>query len=727
MYPRNRTHKMKNAFLQRILFFALAAIPGIVGISNGQSKPIPSSKTPAAKTNPAPAAKPKRYAMANDKLEQKPSVGIMAKAINNRIYLRWIPTMQSYWEFGYRDGYVVERINLKTGQRVVLNNRVKPKPADDWQPFLDRKDRNYSLLYSAIFEEPEYTADIITQMNERRQVFHFALFCADVNFQAACMAGLGMVDSTALPGERYQYTVGHASAARYKLKSVISDEVGLGDPNVLPGIPYFNGKIGGRVVSLFTATASIRKTYNQYQIERSTDSVQYSPITELPIIVTNKLDTLTVTDTLINDDIHYYYRIRGLTVFQEAGPYSKPIRIKAQNTVPGPQIYSVRETDDKFKLEVQWLYKDSFNRYIDHYQIVGSLRQEGPYLPLSEFIPADQHISYIKPMQPDSGFTFFIKLLTVTKKENILETLPYPVVLADDDAPAQPQGLTGSIKVEGEQAIVTLNWQPNTESDLMGYYLNRRNNPREQYHRINNTSIKQTTLVDTIYLRQMQKHVYYTVKAADMLFKESVDSKVLILKVPDINPPTSPIIDSFAVEDKKVFIRWTRSYSDDVQKHVLYRKQLPATAWEEVMTLTDTLRNTYIDTNVVEKSLYAYTLIAFDNDQNQSEPATAVVLETPFFTRNVNFIHFTSVVDTTDYRAKLSWECNEAEKIGSFLIYRALPNEELSFVKKMDKDTREWRDSIEIAPKGTYKYVIRAKMQEGYLSGWKETVIELKQ
>ncbi len=225
----------------------------------------------------------------------------------------------------------------------------------------------------------------------------------------------------------------------------------------------------------------------------------------------------------------------------------------------------------------------------------------------------------------------------------------------------------------------------------------------------------------------MQKHVYYTVKALDMLFKESIDSKVLILKVPDINPPTSPIIDSFAVEDKKVFIRWTRSYSDDVQKHVLYRKQLPATAWEEVMTLTDTLRNTYIDTNVVEKSLYAYTLIAFDNDQNQSEPATAVVLETPFFTRNVNFIHFTSVVDTTDYRAKLSWECNEAEKIGSFLIYRALPNEELSFVKKMDKDTREWRDSIEIAPKGTYKYVIRAKMQEGYLSGWKETVIELKQ
>jgi len=430
---------------------------------------------------------------------------------------------------------------------------------------------------------------------------------------------------------------------------------------------------------------------------------------------------------LVNEDIFYHYRIRGLTVFQEKGPYSASIRFQAKTTLPSPEIYSVKETTDKTTLEVQWLYKDSLNRYVDHYQIVGSLEHDGPFVSLKDSIPANQHMVYIKAMTPKSGFTFFIKLRTFTKKGALLETLSMPVVLADDDAPVQPQGLTGSIKVAGEQAIVTLHWEPNPDSDLFGYYLNRRDQASGQFHRVNNTFIKETTLTDTIYLRQMQKHVYYTVKALDMLFKESIDSKVLILKVPDINPPTSPIIDSFAVEDKKVFLRWTRSYSDDVQKHVLYRKQLPATAWEEVMTLTDTLRNTYIDTNVVEKSLYAYTLIAFDNDQNQSEPATAVVLETPFFTRNVNFIHFTSVVDTTDYHAKLSWECNEAEKIGSFLIYRALPNEELSFVKKMDKDTREWRDSIEIAPKGTYKYVIRAKMQEGYLSGWKETVIELKQ
>ncbi len=211
--------------------------------------------------------------------------------------------MQSYWEFGYRDGYVVERINLKTKQRVVINNRVIPKRPTDWEPFLTKKDRNYSLLYSAIFEEPEFSGDLITQINERRQLFHFALFCADMDFQAACMAGLGLIDSTAVSGERYQYVVSHKSAARYKLLSGISMEVGLGDANILPDISNFSGKVGGKVVTLLTPTASLRQSYNQYQIERSEDSVHYRPITELPIIVTNKLDTLTIADTLVNEDI----------------------------------------------------------------------------------------------------------------------------------------------------------------------------------------------------------------------------------------------------------------------------------------------------------------------------------------------------------------------------------------------------------------------------------------
>ncbi|GAB3954029.1 hypothetical protein GCM10028805_38770 [Spirosoma harenae] len=709
--------------MTRFLFVLLLMLCCAAGISNGQNKPAPKAKPVATKPG-----KPVRYGMSDEKMEANPSVGIAAKAIQKRIYLRWAPTMQSYWEFGYRDGYVVERINVRTRQQVVLQNWIMPKPAASWKPFLDKKDRNYSLLYSSIFEAPNFSSDPITQINERRQLFHFSLFSADVNFQAACMAGLGMIDSTAVPGERYQYVISHKSAARYKLKSVISPEVGVDDITTLPGIPYFTGIVGGRVVTLITKTASIRSTYNQYQIERSEDSIHYKPITDLPIIVTNKLDTLSITDTLASDAITYHYRIRGLTLFQEIGPYSKSIRVKSKSTLPHPEIYSVKETDVKDSIEVQWLYKDSLNQYIDHYQIVGSQQHEGPFIPLSDAVPADQHITYIRPLAPVRGFTFFIKLLTFTKKGDRFETLAYPVTLADDDPPVQPQGLTGTIKVEGKQAFVSLSWKPNTDADLYGYFVYRSNGAPDGFRRVNNEFIQQTTLTDTIYLDQAKRYVSYTVKAMDFLFKQSVGSTVLTLKVPDIIPPTSPIIDSFAVADRKLFLRWMRSYSEDVEKHILYRKKLPAASWEEVMTITDTLTRTYTDSTVAEKSLYAYTLVAFDDSQNKSIPATPVVLETPYFSRTVDFSQFTSaVIDTTKQSIRLVWTCNESDKIDNFLIYRAVPDDELALVKKLDGTSREWMDYVEMLPNKPYRYVIRARMQEGYLSGWKETVIELKQ
>ena len=741
--------------MKRYIFLLLIASFGITSAGYGQGRPTTPPKPDPRKRQTVPDKL--TGGGPNDSVQNRPSVGVIAKAIGNRIYLRWVPTMQSYWEFGYRDGYVLERVNLKTKQRVVLSSRIMPHPASEWQPFVDKNDRNYSILYTAIYEKPDYTNSALEQMAERRQLFHLAVFCADMNFQAARMAGLGFVDSTAVPGERYQYEVGHTSAARYKLKSALSTEVGLGDSNVLPEIGHFDGKVGGRIVNLFAETKAIKQSYVQYQVERSEDSVHFTPITDLPVVVSNKLDTLTVADTLDNPDITYRYRIRGLTLFQETGPYSKLVSAKATNTLPVPEFYTVYETDSKDSLLVTWFYKDSLSQFVDHFTLLGSLEQEGPFLPIIESIPADLRFANIKALTPKEGFTFFLKLQTTYRKNGrVVETLPFPVVLADDDPPVQPQGLKGTIEVKGDRAIVSLSWDPNPDSDLYGYFLNRRDKPTGNYHRVNNEFTPQTTLTDTIYLRQMQRNVYYTVKAIDFLFKQSIDSKALVLRVPDINPPTSPIIDSFSVADKQIQLHWIRSHSDDIEKHILYRKKLPATDWETLMTITDTLTQAYVDTSVAEKSVYAYTLIAFDDSQNQSEPATPVVLETPYFTRTVDFTRFTSTVDTTQHRIRLSWDCNQADKIDNFLIYRSLsgvvspadslaagnvPTDSLSagnasastvsagtldLVKKADGNEREWLDSIDVSANKPYRYVIRARMQEGYLSGWKETIIELK-
>ncbi|WP_155297252.1 fibronectin type III domain-containing protein [Spirosoma aerolatum] len=710
---------MKPYLLCLLLLWSNASLAQTPGLRKPQPKPpVKTSTTPPIRRIPMPA----------DELTERASMGIVAKAIGSYIYLRWLPTMQSTFEFGYRDGYVVERINLKTGQRIVLTAKAMPRPAAEWQPYLDRKDRFYAMLYGIIYERIKYPSNILEQMDEKRQVFHFAALSADLDFRAACMAGLGLVDSTARPGERYQYVVNLTSATRYKLKAVTSPEVGLGDPNVLPPIGYFVGKASGHTATLQAKTEPFRKIYNQYQIERSTDSVHYTSISPLPILPTTKQDTLSLSDSLPEIKQTYYYRMRGLTMFQEPGPFTKPIRVRSRENIPSPDIHSVNETAFKDSLDVQWFYKPELSVHVEKYQILGAVEREGPYTVLRDNIRPEQRQINISPLQPVRGFTTFIKLRTIFRQYGrVSDTQPFPVTLADDDPPATPKSLTGTIRTEGELAIVTLHWQPNTESDLDGYFVNRYNGKGDQWHRINNSTTKATTLTDTIYLRQMQREVNYTVKAMDMLFKESPTSPILTLRVPDINPPTSPIIDSFTVADRRIFLHWTRSHSEDVQKHILYRKKMPNANWEELLTITDTLTQAYTDSSVVEKSLYAYTLVAFDDSQNRSQPATPVVLETPFFTRTVDFSQFTSsVIDTIRQTIRLAWACNQTDKIDNFLIYRAMPDDELALVKKVERDSREWIDYVEMLPNKPYRYVIRARMQEGYLSGWKETVIERK-
>lgn len=682
---------------------------------SGQTK-----QTPVKKTAPG-----KQISKKEEVEPEGTCIGITGKAINGRIYLRWIPAMQSYWEFGYKNGYMLERINVKTQQKVILNADILPAPSSQWKPFLEKKDRNYGLLHTAIFEKPEYSNDILAQMDERRQLYQFALLCADMDFKAATMAGLGYIDTTAIAGERYRYIIKHKIAPKFGLSATISEEIGTNDHIVLPTISHFEGHSERNKATLLMATQTLKQHYVQYRIERSTDTLNFQSISDLPIVSSSKLDTLMISDSLTENEIPYYYRIKGFTLFQEESPFSKTISVSGKAYLITPEFYTVKEIG-KDTIEASWLYKDSLSQYVQKYQLVGSTEREGPYQVLADNIPPQQHFTQFKPVTPVRGFTFYIKLITYPKKGQKRETLPLPVVLADDTPPVLPKGLKGKIEVKGDLGIVSLSWDPNPDSDLLGYYLNRRDDNVDFYHRVNNSYTTETSMVDTIYLHQMQKYVRYTVKAIDFLFKESVDSEMLLLKIPDINPPTSPIIDSFAVEDRRILLHWTHSYSNDVVKHILYRKKLPDTPWEVVLTLPDTLRTAYIDSNIVEKSLYAYTMIAFDENDNQSEPANTVILETPFFVQEADFKQFTAELSDDKNIVRLVWQCAPNEKLENFMLYRASPGEDLVLVKKLDKSIIAWTDTIPIVPNQSYRYVIRARMKEGYLSGWQETIIEVK-
>jgi hypothetical protein len=254
----------------------------------------------------------------------------------------------------------------------------------------------------------------------------------------------------------------------------------------------------------------------------------------------------------------------------------------------------------------------------------------------------------------------------------------------------------------------------------------RRDITSENFVRITNDVVTEEFFLDTLDMKLLNRDYYYVIMAVDKRFNVSEISAELYVQKPDIYGPTRPIFTKYVVEDKRISLYWERSHSRDVASHILYRKALPSNEWQVLAYYSDTLENNFIDSTVLSKQIYAYTLIAQDDSKNESEPANPLILETPFFTKNIEFQEIKAVFDEKTDKIKVNWVCNDTSGISNFQLYRAIGNDEYSLMKNLDTITFESVDTPTDSDITIYKYLIRAKMKDGYLSGWKEVTIDIK-
>ena len=116
-----------------------------------------------------------------------------------------------------------------------------------------------------------------------------------------------------------------------------------------------------------------------------------------------------------------------------------------------------------------------------------------PFYPLNEELIKDN--SYV-----DTGLTNGETYVYVVRAVTT-DALPWhegpasnevAVTLRDTYPPLAPQGLVGVNKGDG----IVLNWNPNSEPDLLGYYVYRKSTTEEHYQRITTSPISETTFRD---------------------------------------------------------------------------------------------------------------------------------------------------------------------------------------------------------------------------------------
>ncbi len=664
----------------------------------------------------------------------KPKIEIIGRAQTDRIVLRWVANDARAWQYANKYGMQLERYTvlrdgkaLASPEKKIIPTVFKPLPLAEWESLSETDD--YALvaaqaLYGETFEMTEnFSSDMskaIHQTKEIEQRHLFAMFAADHSKKVADASGLYYEDLAVNKNEKYLYTI--SCLVPKKIMKVDTGHVYLGLKDYFP-LPKPEGlrvEVKDTVAMLSWEGRRFKDFYNSFVVERSVDGGKtFRSISDLPIVNAAKdgreyPEFIFKGDTLGQYDVKYIYRVKGLNPFGEISPSSDTASIvchKKLQHVPRIVAYKINEEGH---IRLQWTYPKEGLENIKGFKLKRSDKFNGVFKEIvSSLLPSDTIATDPSPL--NSNY-YIISAYDQYGGES--SSMPSLAMKEDSIAPVVPVQLKGKIDSLG---IVTLTWDKNKEKDLLGYRVYRSNFQNSEFVQVSIHPALAPLYIDTIEIATLTKKVFYKIVAVDTHFNPSDYSKALELERPDIIAPVPPQIESITSNEKGIQLHWIKSSSEDVVKHVLYRRTATEKGWRPIYTTVtnDTLTH-YSDEATLPGEQYAYTLVAIDRSGLESAPSRPVSRA-----RMVSYVKkemkdITAKVDRSNNNISLSWKYEE-EGVKKFLIYKANDKEGLVLYKEVNGLERQFVDQ-DLKINSVYTYRIQASFDNGALSPFSKEI-----
>lgn len=650
----------------------------------------------------------------------------IARYANGKVVLRWAPTSPSAWLKLNKFGYTIERFTISkngkllgTPERKELTSAVLiPDPIATWETLVNQNDYAAVLaqaLYGEGFVVEEMQgglAHIVNKAKEIEQRFSFALFAADLNFEAARKAALGFIDTTVVPNEEYLYRINSKVpndilAIKMGLVSVKTTNTDpLPSPIDLFAVPQ------DKSVMLTWEYQLFKSIFTSYYIERSEDGTNFKRLGDTPLVNMNDKPgnpskRMFYVDTIAQNDKAYWYRVKGLSPFGEESPPSEVVStsgVKKLEEVPHISRHSYKQDGS---IQINWDFAKEAEKEIKGFQLHRAAQEQGPYKLVQENISASARSTVYPEPEPSNYFT----ITAVGRGNQRTTSFSAFVQTIDSIPPAMPQGLIGIVDTLG---VVQLSWDSNTEKDLLGYRVFRGNLQKEEVSQLTIEPIDQNSFIDTVQVKSLNSKVFYQVVAVDQRFNMSEYSKQLALQKPDVVPPSSPIFSTYKVVNNGIELKWINSSSDDVKSHKLYRQELTqkAKGWLSVFK-TDTISR-FIDTKVAPGVQYRYAIFAEDESGLQSAPSTPITVSNQVSNKAFIIKGFNAVADRANYKIDLNWNKLPTD-ITEILIYKAKNKDKPVIWKQMPNVVNKIVD-ISVSPGNIYVYHIKVITKHGNYS-----------
>ena len=538
---------------------------------------------------------------AKDRLLYHSPIRLLARTYGDSVVLRWSAPDYVTWRHLNHVGVNVLRMSEGSADIDTLALAFKPTPLEEFRRLYPETDSLAQMGFGSIYNQdrpnPNLTKDDPGTMGslfdihqDQMMALGIAVLVSEWRPDVANHMAMRWVDRTAQRGKTYTYSV--IPAEDDTTMTVMLDAGVVDDVENVPTKPApFDVQIGDSVtppdgVRIWWEN---RPEYSSYEIERRRKGeTQWKRVNQRPYLV--MLPDLGGEDCFYGDNISqpgtYEYRVLAHDPFGELTEPSTTLTVQVGDMIPPSPaeitwIEIIRPREDAPADEV-WaeihFEKDTMEADVSglmpmyYHERVTS----GEWRPLLDkpLAPTDT-VCLIDVTNLTTGD---VVIATYDTAQNVSYGIPQLLRVSDMRPPKAPRGLHA--ETEAVVGTITLTWDALPETDDIDYYeIVFANDTTHKFMTQKHGQTRDTVFVDTVSMETNQKYIYYKVRAIDFSQNIGDFSETLQVIRPSNVPPSLAHLDSAAVTEQGIYMRWIAGDDELMARHHVLRRLETQDEW----------------------------------------------------------------------------------------------------------------------------------------------------
>ena len=525
-------------------------------------------------------------------------------------------------------------------------------------------------------EEADLHAALIASPYEDLKVSIIRAFVLIKSIYSNEMAGYSGImyhDKTAQKGTKYTYKIalvnGAAEQELAQSKEIMCSEYSKPMP---PENPTLNRK---KKYITFNWKPELYRYYGVEIYRKEVGDGEYEKITTIgPRAIQPKSakkyneNSIFFVDTNIVYETGYIYKFEAVDYFNQRSEMSAEVAAPMKDFVPPQMPFGLRLTPNSVigKVNVVWEAIDEAD--LAGYNVYTSQNPDSSFIKVNAELISKESKSYDLAGMRVGGHYFSVSSVDIAGNE-ASSGLMFTEI-KDVEPPSAPQNFLS----EATSGEIKLSWRANSESDLLGYYiqksLNHKNPEDNRYINVNSSPIKETQYVESLSKNIKNKFVYRVV-AIDTNFNRSQPSINSLAQMPDVTPPLTPLIKNVYLEDKNIRVDWLKNADTDLAGYNLFRSSLNDSILKEKVNirLISKSFDTYLDRRTVQGKSYSYMIEAVDVTGNISKISNPfkIVVPSAAITDSIS-------ITKANYNAKkkqitVQWDEMKNHEMKGYVVY----------------------------------------------------------